>query len=126
MDAKERAVKDAVVEILAMEPQKRRQPRICREAYQVVDSAIKMAASLPTAKRVVVLYDRGITDSAAYLNPKAFQKMLREHHTSPREVASRYDGVVHLTTIAFGQEDVYKAINAGNTVRRETPQQAKL
>jgi predicted ATPase len=68
------------------------------------------------AEPVIVIYDRGEMDCAAYLTPEEFQLNLDELGVSVEEIRDTYDAVIHMRTAAgtpFG--DLFN--NAG---RRES------
>jgi predicted ATPase len=49
---------------------------------------------------VVIIYDRGELDCAAYLTPAEHRAMLRRHGLKRRELRDAYDAVIHLKTAA--------------------------
>ena len=69
-------------------------------------------------KPSVILCDRGLMDSKAYLSEEAWQLLLDEmnwNHIMLRD--KRYDGVLHLVTVADGLEEAYTTSN--NEIRTE-------
>ncbi len=69
-------------------------------------------------KPSVILCDRGLMDSKAYLDEEAWQLLLDEqnwNHIMLRD--KRYDGVLHLVTAADGAEASYSSSN--NEIRTE-------
>lgn len=73
---------------------------------------------------IVVIYDRGLADSKAYMNEKDFVATLRKqklHRTEARD--GRYDAVMHLVTAAIGAEAFYTLRT--NEARTETAEEAR-
>ena len=67
----------------------------------------------------------GVIDGAAYQSERAFKKMLRDNNCPTADVlASWYDGVVLLTSLAVDKPAKYNAKKGSNDVRRETQEQA--
>lgn len=75
-----------------------------------------------SADKILIVYDRGVLDSKAYLGAKLFAKALKEIGVKEREIVSRVDAVFHLETAAKGNKDWYTLTN--NTARSETPEEA--
>ena len=68
-----------------------------------------------TNRPTILVYDRGIMDSKAYIDKDGWQNVLKyidDHHATRKfdedYILERYDGVVHLETAAKGAEDFYK------------------
>ena len=68
-----------------------------------------------TNRPTILVYDRGIMDSKAYIDEDGWQNVLKyidDHHATWKfdedYILERYDGVVHLETAAKGAEDFYK------------------
>lgn len=83
----------------------------------------RQAASWLKSDRVVVLCDRGMMDSKAYVSADQFAAVREEMRAA--EVAwrdKRYDAVFHLRTAALGAPEFYTLTN--NAARSETPEQA--
>lgn len=83
----------------------------------------RQAALRLKADRAVVLCDRGMMDSKAYVPADQFAAVREEMRAA--EVAwrdKRYDAVFHLRTAAMGAEEFYTLAN--NAARSETPAQA--
>ncbi|WP_350454073.1 ATP/GTP-binding protein [Slackia heliotrinireducens] len=70
----------------------------------------------------VVVFDRGVPDSDAYLAPAEYRQALATYGMTPESALLRYDVVFHLVTCAIGAEDHYET--TGNAARRETLAQA--
>lgn len=75
-----------------------------------------------TGKRVVIIFDRGITDGKAFVTDETYAKILEECNTNEVEVLSMYDGIFHLVTAADGAIEHYTCEN--NKARTETPEEA--
>jgi CYTH domain-containing protein len=72
---------------------------------------------------VVLLFDRGEMDNAAYIEPELFSALLEEEHLSLSEVRDSYDLIIHLVTAAEGAEHAYTTTN--NAARSESPELAR-
>lgn len=72
----------------------------------------------------VLLCDRGLMDSRAYVSQQTFDRMTREFGLDRATMCdARYLGVVHLRSAAVGAEAFYTSAN--NVVRRETIDEAR-
>ena len=90
------------------------------------EETFRTAANYFASKRkrkVVVLYDRGIMDGEAYMDPRWFSRLIRSHDLNRRKICERYDAVMHLQTTAIGAEEFYTLAN--NSARRESPKEAR-
>ena len=76
------------------------------------------------AKKIILVYDRGVMDCKSYVTPKEFSMILREMSLKENYVRDRYDAVFHLVTAAKGAEEFYTLLN--NSARTETPEQARI
>lgn len=91
--------------------------------YQLLkESNARIAASLMN-KDTVILYDRGVLDSKAYISYECFKEILSEKSLTELEVRDNYDAVFHLVTAAKGAEEFYTLEN--NSARTETAEQAR-
>jgi predicted ATPase len=76
-------------------------------------------------KPAVLLCDRGLMDSAAYMAPDKWQKVLTTRHVQINDLRdNRYNAVFHLVTAAQGAEQFYTLEN--NAARTETPEMARI
>lgn len=76
-------------------------------------------------KPAVLLCDRGLMDSAAYMAPDKWQKVLQTRQVQVNDLRdSRYNAVFHLVTAAQGAEQFYTLEN--NAARTETPEMARV
>jgi predicted ATPase len=86
------------------------------------DSFVAIARS--TRSPCVVLCDRGVMDTKAYLSSDLWSELLSMNGWDPMTLRDkRYDAVVHLVTAAIGAEKFYTTEN--NTARSETIEQAR-
>ncbi|MBI4118131.1 MAG: AAA family ATPase [Parcubacteria group bacterium] len=77
-----------------------------------------------SAKRKVVLCDRGFMDILAYTKPAFFEALVREFGLSIPHIRDLpYHAAFHLVTAALGAEAFYTLAN--NTARRETLEEAR-
>lgn len=74
-------------------------------------------------KNVVIIYDRGIPDSKAYMSNESYLKILAENNLSEIQTRDAYDAVFHLVTAAIGAEEHYTKAN--NKAREESVEEAK-
>ena len=74
-------------------------------------------------ERVVIIYDRGESDVAAYIGDGAWAQLLLGAGLTLADVRDSYDAVIHLVTAAEGAEAFYS--NANNAARRETAAEAR-
>lgn len=83
------------------------------------EDALRRLAEAKTEK-AVLLCDRGLMDSKAYVAPEDFARYSRVYGSENR-ILCRYDAVFHLVTAADGAEAYY----VNNAERDETPEQAR-
>ncbi len=84
----------------------------------------KAALHLGCDKKILVVCDRGVMDSKAYMTDREFQKAAKELGLDEIQLRDSYDGVFHLMTTAKG--DVKNYTTSNNRARTENPQQASL
>jgi CYTH domain-containing protein len=100
------------------------QAAIIATAYSLEEIWVGSALASQTRKPILIIYDRGITDCAAYTTKPLYKKMLNEHDMLPAQVRDgRYDAVIHLRTAADGAEKFYTL--STNAARHETARQAR-
>lgn len=81
--------------------------------------------------RIIIFYDRGIMDGAAYADKEVFSELLRSRGLTVSSAMGRYDAVFHLVTAADGAEAFYqwndpkKKEVGNNAARRESPEEAR-
>lgn len=92
-------------------------------SFQLHTEACFRKMAEKTEKPVIIIYDRGVMDIAAYMNGDTWQALLDEMGLNEVEVRdSRYDAVLHLCTAAKGAEMFYTCDN--NSSRTENLEQA--
>lgn len=69
------------------------------------------------AGKVLIICDRGVIDSKAYMKESRFTKLLRDFGTNEIKERDSYDAVFHLVTAAKGKEEAYTLAN--NQARTE-------
>lgn len=75
-----------------------------------------------SARKILMVCDRGFFDNRAYMTPEEFQEALRILGVSEEEKFRSYDAVFHLETTAKNAKVYYGT--ATNAIRDETPEQA--
>jgi CYTH domain-containing protein/predicted ATPase len=93
---------------------------VVRLQLALEESFLEQARS--QSKNVVLLYDRGIFDGAAYTTPEQWGYILQQNGLYPTARDSRYDAILHLVTAAIGAPHAYTRAN--NKARRETLEEA--
>lgn len=73
-------------------------------------------------KDTIIVCDRGLMDSKAYVTEDEFQQLLAERGMSENDALERYDLAIHLRSAAFGKEEFY---NLENKARTENIKQAR-
>ena len=73
--------------------------------------------------KILIVYDRGILDSKAFMKDIEFKKVLKEFKTTEIKERDSYDAVFHLVSAAKGKEKDYTLSN--NPARTENIEQAK-
>lgn len=72
-----------------------------------------------SGEQTVVLCDRGVLDSKAYISPEGWQALMDENGFNMVNIRDkRYDAIIHMVTAAEGAEKYYTLEN--NTARYET------
>lgn len=77
---------------------------------------------LPVETKCVLLIDRGIIDSKAYLGEELFTKLLEQNNLKEEELGSNYDMVIHMVTVAT--EVLNKYNTSTNSARFEDATEA--
>lgn len=83
----------------------------------------KMADRIKSHK-ILLVCDRGVLDSKAYMPNQEFQKAINGLGYNEAELRNNYDAVFHMTTAAKGVEAAYSLCN--NNARTETEKKAIL
>lgn len=98
------------------------QHRLLKTQLLREDRYYRIARRLNTAKKIVILVDRGVMDGEAYCSSKQeFDRLIKKAGYNRTELYARYDTVVHLVTAAEGAPEFY----IPNDVRKETPEEAR-
>ena len=74
------------------------------------------------AEKVLIVCDRGVLDSKAYMSDGAFAEAAAELGSSEVELRDGYGAVFHLVTAAIGAREYYS--NENNKARAETDEEA--
>jgi len=82
----------------------------------------EFAAQTMKTNKVLIVCDRGIMDSKAYLSNLEFSTVLNEINKNEIELRDNYDAVFHLVTAAKGAQEFYTLEN--NSARTETLSEA--
>ncbi len=83
----------------------------------------RKAARESESKKALVLCDRGLLDSRAYVSADDYSRYAAEYGFDEERVRNRYNAVFHLVTAANGAEEFYSLEN--NKARGEDPEQAR-
>ncbi len=81
-----------------------------------------IVAKLPKECECIILSDRGILDSKAYLGQELFTKLLEKNNLSEENLGNQYDLVIHMVTVASDIKNKYNT--STNTARFEDPDEA--
>jgi CYTH domain-containing protein/predicted ATPase len=84
---------------------------------------IKAVAEGHLPLNTVLIYDRGLCDSEAYIGRSAFVEVLERNNLTLVEARDRYNGVICLDSAAVGAEEFYTLTN--NAARNEGLQEAR-
>lgn len=88
------------------------------------DKYLKIAKLYAQKSPVLLLFDRGFLDGAAFCSKKEWEAVCESLLVNAhKERDNRYDIIVHLVTAANGAEDYYTLSN--NKARTETPKEAR-
>ena len=90
----------------------------------VRENIYEEAAKSMRSDKVLIVCDRGIMDSKAYLTNLQFSSILNSLNKREVELRDNYDAVFHLVSAAKGAEEFYTLEN--NTARSETIEEATL
>ncbi len=74
-------------------------------------------------ENTVIIFDRGLCDSEAYVGRPAFLEILNRHELSLVEARDRYNGIICLDSAAVGAEAFYTTTN--NVARNEGLEEAR-
>lgn len=90
--------------------------QLFKEQLEEENEKVRYASSLPYDK-VVIISDRGLLDSRAYVTKEDFERYSSLYGKNEDILRNSYDAVFHLVTAAKGAEEFYTLKN--NTVRSE-------
>lgn len=79
------------------------------------------AAKRMDTDKILIVCDRGLLDSKAYMDEEEYNKIINDYGISFEDAKERYDAVFHLVTAAKGVKDFY---NLDNEARTETIEEA--
>ena len=79
---------------------------------------------ITVSDKILVICDRGLLDSKAYLSEIEFNQLLKSFGKNEVELRDNYDAVFHLVTAANGAEEYYTTAN--NSARIETLEEARI
>lgn len=77
-----------------------------------------------SGEKTVILCDRGLPDSAAYVSEDAFQTILDDHDWMSDKLMARYSLVVHLESAAI-DTSLYTTLASNNAARFESEDEAR-
>ena len=77
---------------------------------------------LPEDTECIILSDRGILDSKAYLGDELFTKLVNQNNLKEEDLGKRYDMVIHMVTVASDVKNRYNTTT--NTARFENADEA--
>ena len=78
---------------------------------------LDIISKLPEDAKCIILSDRGIMDSKAYLGSELFTKLLEKNNLKEEDLGQQYDMVIHLVTVAANNQNKYN--NSTNSARFE-------
>ena len=81
-----------------------------------------IVAKLPEETECVILSDRGILDSKAYLGQELFTKLLEKNNLKEEDLGHQYDLVIHMASVATDVKNKYNTTT--NTARFEDAEEA--
>ena len=77
---------------------------------------------LPDDTKCIILSDRGILDSKAYLGQELFTKLLEANNLHEEDLGNEYDLIIHMVTVATDIKNKYNTTT--NTARFEDADEA--
>ena len=85
---------------------------------------IAEAASKRSDKDSIILFDRGLLDSKAYLSEHEWKQLLKNYNLKDSSLFGKYDLVLHLRSVAWDKQEFYTLAN--NNARTESVTDARL
>ena len=109
-------------------------PKNCASPYEFQRSIFKtqkfkeelieeQAGKMNDVDKILIVCDRGIIDSKAYVKNVEFKRLLKEFKTNEVKERDSYDAVFQMVTAAKGKEEYYTLEN--NAARDEPPEDAR-
>lgn len=77
---------------------------------------------LPNETKCIILSDRGILDSKAYLGEELFTKLLKQNNLEEKDLGNEYNLVIHMVTVASDIKNKYNTTT--NSARFEDADEA--
>ena len=87
------------------------------------EKTFEKAAKTMDNEKILIVCDRGMLDSKAYMKEIDFKKILKDLKTTEIKERDSYDAIFHLVSTAKGKEEAYTLSN--NTARTESLEEAK-
>ncbi len=81
-----------------------------------------IVSKLPSDTKCIILSDRGILDSKAYLGQEMFTKLLDANGLKESDLGKQYDMVIHMVTVATDIKNKYN--KSTNSARFEDAEEA--
>ncbi len=97
--------------------------QLARMILQRTRERIYESAISDDSEDVLIICDRGMMDSRAYMDEERFESLLSKIGMTVVEARDTYSGVFHLCTAAKGKEEFYTLSN--NPARTEGPERAR-
>lgn len=95
------------------------------ETQLAEEEYIEKAAKSDDAKKAVILLDRGLLDSKAYVTDDEFTRYISLYNKNEELLRNSYDAVFHLRSAAISDEKIYKDNYNSNSIRKENTALAK-
>lgn len=90
---------------------------------KIKEQIFEDAAKTMNNSKVLIVCDRGVLDSKAYVKDVEFKRLLKEYGTTETKERDSYDAVFHLVSAAKGKEEAYTLAN--NAARTEGIEDAR-
>lgn len=87
------------------------------------EKVYSLAAKMMEDEKIIILCDRGVMDSKAYVTKEEFSQILFDLNLNETVLRDNYDAVFHMLTTAKGKEAEYTLSN--NSARTETIEEAR-
>lgn len=91
---------------------------------QVIALQLKREAAAAASSRALIVCDRGVPDSRAYLTADEYARALASNGLDEHGALARYDAVIHLESVAKADPGAYTRAN--NAARFENAAEAAL